>query len=132
MSNPYIEYYTQQAGTGLSAFQGVRYQRGHGFFGRLFSGIGNFVKGLAPNLFKKTLPTAIGFAQDVIEGQNVGQSAKNRLIQAGKVAANETLDHIKTKIQGGSGIPRRRKRRRRMKSYSSGRNNKRRRKSKRR
>ena len=132
MSNPYIQYYADQAGSGISAFQGVRYQRGHGFFGRLFSGLGNFVKGLAPGLFRKTLPTAIGFANDIIEGENVGKSAKKRLFEAGKVAANETLDHIKSKIQGGSGIPRRKKRRRGLKSYrfNTSKNNKRRRKTK--
>ena len=105
MSNPYIQYYSDQVGTGLPGFQGVRYQRGHGFFGRLFSGIGSFVKGIAPSLFKKALPSAVGFAQDVISGENVGQSAKKRLKEAGKEVANETLDQIKTKIQKGSGIP---------------------------
>ncbi|XP_074596510.1 uncharacterized protein F54H12.2-like [Brevipalpus obovatus] len=38
MSNAYINYYLNQAGSGLSAFEGVRYQRGNGFFGRLLSG----------------------------------------------------------------------------------------------
>ena len=111
MSNPYINYYNSQVGSGLAAFQGVRYQRGHGFFGRILGGIGNFIKLLAPSLLKSSLPSAIGLAQDVMEGKNVGHSAKSRLIEAGKTAANTTLDHLKTRIQGGSGIPRRRKRR---------------------
>ena len=106
MTNPYLNYYNNQAGYGISGFQGVRYQRGHGFFGRLFSGIGNFVKDLAPGLFKRALPSAIGLAQDVLAGENVGQSAKKRLIEAGKNVADETIDKIKSKIQGGSGIPR--------------------------
>jgi len=110
MSNPYINYYNSQVGSGLAAFQGVRYQRGHGFFGRILGGIGNFIKLLAPSLLKSSLPSAIGLAQDVMEGKNVGHSAKSRLIEAGKTAANTTLDHLKTRIQGGSGIPRRRKR----------------------
>lgn len=105
MSNPYIQYYTDQVGSGLPGFQGIRYQRGHGFFGRLFSGIGSFVKGIAPSLFKKALPSAVGFAQDIISGENVGQSAKRRLTEAGKDVANETLDQIKSKIQKGQGIP---------------------------
>ena len=33
--NPLIEYYTNQAGTGITPFSGVRYQKGAGFFGRL-------------------------------------------------------------------------------------------------
>ena len=105
MTNPYIQYYSDQVGSGLSGFQGVRYQRGHGFFGRIFSGIGNFVKDLAPKLFRKALPSAVEFAQDVVAGENVGQSAKRRLIEAGKGVANETLDNIKTRLQKGSGIP---------------------------
>ena len=84
MSNPYSNYYNNQAGSGLSGFQGVRYQRGHGFFGRMFSGLGNFVKELAPGLFKRALPSAIGLAQDVLAGENVGKSTKRRLIEAGK------------------------------------------------
>ena len=38
MSNSYINYYLDQAGSGLSTFERVRYQRGNGFFGRLLSG----------------------------------------------------------------------------------------------
>ena len=110
MTNPYLNYYNNQVGSGISGFQGVRYQRGHGFFGRMFSGLGNFVKDLAPGLFKRALPSAIGLAQDVLAGENVGHSAKKRLIEAGKNVADETLDKIKSKIQGGSGIPRHRRR----------------------
>ena len=116
MTNPYLTYYNNQVGSGLAGFQGVRYQRGHGFFGRMFSGIGNFVKDLAPGLFKRALPSAIGLAQDVLAGENVGHSAKKRLIEAGKNVADETLDKIKSKIQGGSGIPRRN--RKRFKNFS--------------
>ena len=31
-------YYTNQAGNGLTGFSGVKYQKGFGFFGRLLSG----------------------------------------------------------------------------------------------
>ena len=44
MINPYIQIYNNQVGSGLAAYQGVRYQRGHGFFGRLFGGVFNFIK----------------------------------------------------------------------------------------
>ena len=39
MTNPYIDYYTNQAGSGLTGFQGYKYQRGHGFFSSLFRNI---------------------------------------------------------------------------------------------
>ena len=109
MSNPYLQYYNNQVGSGLAGFQGVRYQRGHGFFGRLFSGIGSFVKDLAPGIFKRALPSAINLAKDVLAGENVSQSTKKRLIEAGKNVADETLSKINTRIQTGSGIPRKRR-----------------------
>ena len=110
MSNPYIKYYSNQIGGGLASFHGVRYQRGHGFFGRIFSGIGNILRDILPSVAKKALPSAIGFAQDIIEGQNVGKSAKQRLLDAGKSMAGETLDQFKQKLQKGSGIPKSKKR----------------------
>jgi hypothetical protein len=120
MINPYIQYYNNQVGTGLPVFQGVRTQKGHGFFGRIIGGIGSFIKSLAPGLLSALLPSATGLAQDVIEGKNFKDSAKSRLVDAGKSAANTTLDHIKTKIQGGSGISRlvRRKRKYRNRAFT--------------
>ena len=44
-----------------------------------------------------------------MSGENVGEAAKTRLKEAGKQAASETLDRIKTKIQGGSGIRKRKR-----------------------
>ncbi len=35
--NPYTRYYVNQVGTGLPGFSGVRIQKGHGWFGRLWS-----------------------------------------------------------------------------------------------
>lgn len=32
------EFYINQAGSGITGFSGVRYQRGSGFFGRLMKG----------------------------------------------------------------------------------------------
>ena len=116
MSNPYLNYYSNQVGSGIPGFSGVRYQRGHGFFGRLFSGIGSFVKDLAPSLLKRSLPSAVNFAQDIMTGENVGQSAKNRLLEAGRDVADETLGQIKKRVQRGSGIYRRRLKYKRLKS----------------
>jgi len=111
----YIKFYNDQVtsgqiGYGLPVFVGVRTQRGHGFFGRIFPsifrGAVNFFKGLALPAAKRALPSAIGLAQDIIAGENVGQSAKTRLIEAGKNVADETLDQLKSKIQKGKGIRR--------------------------
>ncbi len=93
-----------QRGHGLPGFIGVRYQRGHGFFGRLFGGIGSFIKELIPSLGKRALPSAIGLAQDIMSGENVGTAAKMRLKEAGKNIADETLTNIQNRLQKGTGI----------------------------
>jgi hypothetical protein len=102
--NQYTQYYVNQAGSGLPGFQGIRYQKGHGFFGRLFSNtLLPFIKRLLPALGKRALPSAIGLAQDIMSGENVGRSTLNRLGDIGKNVADETLDQLKTRIQKGSG-----------------------------
>lgn len=108
--NPYTNYYINQVGGGLPAFSGIRYQRGHGFFGRLFSNtVLPFFKQLLPAIGKRALPSAIGLAQDVLSGQNVGKSTLSRLEEMGRNVADETMDQIKTKLQKGSGRRRRKK-----------------------
>ena len=57
-----------------------------------------------PSLAKRALPSAINLAQDVMAGENIGQSAKKRLVEAGKNVADETLDKLKNRLQSGSGI----------------------------
>jgi hypothetical protein len=108
--NPYTSYYVNQVGSGLPGFQGIRYQRGHGFFGRLFSNtLLPFVKQLLPGIGKRALPSVAGLAQDILSGENVGKSTLKRLKTLGSDVADETLSHITSKLQKGSG--RRRKRR---------------------
>ena len=103
-SLPGFEGVKFQKGHGLPGFIGLRNQRGHGFFGRLFGGIGSFIKELIPSLGKRALPSAIGLAQDIISGENVGKAAKIRLTEAGKNIADETLTNLKDRLQIGSGI----------------------------
>jgi hypothetical protein len=108
--NPYIKFYENQVGSGISSFQGARYQRGHGFFGRLFSStLLPFIKQLLPAVGKRVLPSAVGLAQDIMSGENVGRSTLNRLGEAGRNVADETLDQIKTRLQKGSGRKRKTK-----------------------
>ena len=108
--NFYAPYYLNQVGTGLPGFQGIRFQRGHGFFGRIFSNtLLPFFKQLLPAVGKRVLPSAMDLAQDIMSGANVKQSALNRLGEAGKNVADETLDQIKSRIQKGSGRKRKRR-----------------------
>ena len=107
LNQNYLIHYKNQIGGSIPVYTGqVRFQRGMGWFSRLLGGIGNFFKGAAPSIAKRALPSAIGLAQDIVEGQNVGHSALNRLKEAGKNVADETLEQLKKKIQTGQGIPR--------------------------
>jgi hypothetical protein len=102
--NPYLSYYNNQVGTGLAGFQGLRYQKGHGWFGRLFTSVLPFIKQVLPVLGKRALPSGKGLAQDILSGENVGRSAVKRLKEAGRNIADESVDMIKTKLlQSGSG-----------------------------
>jgi len=107
MYNPYIIYYKEQAGSGLTGFQGVRYQKGHGFFGRLLN------KAIYPLLRffgKQALNTGVNIASDVIENdQDWKESAKNRFKETSKNVIKAGLDRARKYQQEGSG---RRKRKR--------------------
>jgi len=84
--NAYLSYYTNQAGNGLSGFEGVRYQKGHGFFGRLIS---SFAKPLLGYLGKKLLHTGTNIATDVLAGQNFKTSGKKRLHETMKLIGSD-------------------------------------------
>ena len=98
--NPYTDYYVNQAGSGLRGFSGARYQRGHGWFSRIFSST------LLPALKflgKKGLETGIGVADDVLAGKNLKESVKRRAVESGKELARKGLDRGKTYLQTGKG-----------------------------
>ncbi len=96
--NPYIEYYTHQAGTGLAGFQGIRYQRGSGFLGRLLS---KAVFPLMRFFGKRAAITGANIASDVLlNNKNLKESAKARLTDEGKNIANVGLEKAKEFIEG--------------------------------
>ena len=104
--NPYINYYKQQAGNGLVGFEGVRYQKGHGFFGRLIS---SFAKPLLGYLGKKALGVGKDLAGDILQGKNFKESGKRRLKQGLKAVGEDALSYGKRKLdQVGTGAKRRR------------------------
>ena len=99
--NPYINYYKQQAGNGLVGFEGVRYQKGHGFFGRLIS---SFAKPLLGYLGKKALGVGKDLAGDILQGKNIKESGKRRLKQGLKAVGEDALSYGKRKLdQVGTG-----------------------------
>lgn len=117
----YNKYYLEQAGSALPYFSGPYGQKG--------AGIGSFLQGLwrsvvplfrsgAKSISKTALATAGNFLSDISSGQNVKESAKRRLAEAGE----EINEKIKRKVgQMGSG-----KRRKTSKTYKRQRKNRKR------
>jgi hypothetical protein len=101
MSNPYINYYKHQAGTGLAGFQGLRYQRGSGFFGRLVS---KAVFPLLRFLGERAITTGADIAKDVIVNKrNLKEAAKERLENEGRELATTGLERVKRFALEGKG-----------------------------
>lgn len=106
------DYYSQQAGTGIAFYPGVRYQRGHGFFGRFFKGS---LLPLLQSLGHKLLSTGVDVADDVInKDMDPMASLKMRGRVAAKDTANGMISSARTKLNGmkqsGGGVKRKRKR----------------------
>lgn len=107
------EQYLKQTGSGLPAFTGVQYQRGHG--------LGNMLRSLtrlavpllkkgAKLVGKQALRTGIDIARDAAEGQNVKRAAKRRMSQG--------LKELVMQRGSGFGPPGQRVKRRRSQSVS--------------
>ena len=106
--NPYIAYYRNQGGSGLAGFQGVRYQRGSGFFSRFAS---SALLPLLKFLSKRVLHGGVNLGSDVLAGQNFKDSVKQRLRETGKTVATDALNLANETVfrqQTGSGRRRRR------------------------
>ena len=99
-SNPYINYYVNQAGSGIGGFQGVRFQRGQGFFGNFFR---NAVMPLLKYLGPKILKTGTSIASDAIAGENVLQSLKTHGKEAARDIASDVGDRVTRFAQTGTG-----------------------------
>ena len=102
MSNPFLDYYTNQAGSGLAHFQGYRYQRGNGFFGSLFQ---NILKPLGLYLGKQALTTGVNIGQDILKGEEFKPLIKKNARNALSSILRDGSERVKQK---GSGRKRRR------------------------
>lgn len=112
MSNPYLEYYTNQAGSGLTGFQGYQYQRGHGFFGSLFQ---NILKPLGRYLGRQFLSTGVNVGNDILSGENLTDSIIKNTKKTSKNMLNDGIARAQKFAQTGSG---KRKRRRKSRKVS--------------
>jgi hypothetical protein len=99
------DYYRQQAGTGIAIYNGARIQRGHGFFGRFFTGT---LLPLLKSVGHKLLSTGVDVADDVINNDADPLTAlRTRGRSAVKGAARDVLTTVRSKLdaakQSGSG-----------------------------
>ena len=106
-SNPYINYYINQAGSGIGGFQGARFQRGQGFFGNVFK---SAILPLLKYFGKQALSTGVDVANDALAGENVLESLKTRGKMAARNIASDAGDRVKRYAQTGTGRRRRRRR----------------------
>ena len=98
------EYYINQAGNGLSVFQGSPYQRGYGWFGRLIKGLN--VLPILKYIGKKVFEGGVNISKDIMSGESIKDSAKQQL----KTTTSDIVGDIFDKIaQKGKGNKRRRR-----------------------
>jgi hypothetical protein len=105
LNEAYKQYYMNQAGTGLVHFEGSEYQRGHGFFGNIFS---TFLKPLGKYFAKKAISTGVSLGTDYLANKNMKESVKERLKQTGNDVLEDALNRAKTFAQTGKGRKRKR------------------------
>lgn len=106
-----MEYYAHQAGTGLAAYGGIRFQKGHGFFGRIIKGAVPLIRQLLPYLGKKALDTGVSIVSDVYNRKNPKEAIKANLKKTAGNIADDALVRVRTKFRG-EGIKRRTTRKR--------------------
>ena len=87
-NNPsyYRNFYLDQVGSG-NAFQGASIQRGYGLggiLGGLFRAATPLLKKGAKAVGRRVLRTGLDIAGDALSGRSIKDSAKHRLMQAGK------------------------------------------------
>ena len=111
--NEYAEYYKNQAGTGMTVYEGNQYQRGHGFFGTLFSTI---IKPLLKYLGRESLKTGVNVGTDLLAGDDFKESFKKNMKLTGNRILDDGTIKMKNFVQKGKG--RRRKRRSKKKNKS--------------
>lgn len=90
-----------QAGSGIAGFQGIRYQKGNGFMGRVISGaIMPILRKVLPYLGKTALSAGANIMQDYEEGTPLTESATRRLKETKAEITRKTKQKFK-ELTGG-------------------------------
>lgn len=83
MDDPYLKYYTNQAGSGVSnVYRGAEYQRGHGigsFLGGLFRSVTPLLSSGVKALGKEALRSGIGFVGDLAHAIPAKEAIQRRV-----------------------------------------------------
>ena len=111
MNNPYVRYYLDQQGHGMTVFRGSPWQLGHGQMGYglggLFRSIARtvmpMVKSGAKALGNIALNSGANFIGDVLAGKNVKEAAKARTREAADATKQKAVQRLQTYAQTGSG-----------------------------
>ena len=106
--NPYLQFYRLQAGGNLAHFEGVKFQRGRGWFKKLGARIMPAIKYLGKN----ALAAASTFMNDIAAGQDVKTALKRTALNAGGNVAEDISRKVRklaSNVQTGSGVPRKRR-----------------------
>ena len=111
MNNPYVRYYLDQQGHGMTVFRGSPWQLGQGQMGYglggLFRSIARtvmpMVKSGAKALGNIALNSGANFIGDVLAGKNVKEAAKARTREAADATKQKAVQRLQTYAQTGSG-----------------------------
>jgi hypothetical protein len=105
MDNPYMSYYIEQAGSGISGYSGSRYQHGNGFLGKIFKRLKPALKYFG----REGIKTASSIGRDLLNGENFIESVKANLVNTGRNIMTDAIgkaeDYVK---QNGNGLKRKR------------------------
>ncbi|GFU57489.1 uncharacterized protein F54H12.2 [Trichonephila clavipes] len=83
----YEDYFIDQAGNGLSYYQGQSFQKGYGiggWFKRLFRSALPFLSRGAKSVGKEVLRTGAQIANDLLEGRNLQESHTHTELKRGQ------------------------------------------------
>jgi hypothetical protein len=102
-TNPYLAYYSGQAGGTLQVFRGSHTQRGYGlggFFASLFRRALPLLTRGAKVVGKELIRTGVDVASDVLEGADIKEAAKTRFVHTGRKLASGLVSHVRAQTGG--------------------------------
>jgi hypothetical protein len=98
MTDPFVEYYLNQAGSGIGpVFRGAMYQRGHGigsWLSGLFRSVFPLFKSSAKTIGQEDLNAGFGLLKDTINQKPLKASLKER--------TREFRNNLMSKVDAGS------------------------------